>query len=248
MPLRLLIFGSCVSRDILNFDKSQSIELVDYIARSSFASAFSERPVTDTYSNKISSPFQSRLVRADLGKSFPRLTGEVSFDVLLLDFIDERFSLFVFDDGSLCTLSNELRSAGFDQSPDRGRLIRSGTDDFFRLWDEGWRSFVSLAVESGFLERVRVNKVHWATATDDGRNFLPNYPPTFIEGANRFLDRIYTRMSRDLKPEQFLEFRDELIIGASAHRWGISPFHYIDAYYLDALHRLSAIHSDTTGA
>lgn len=54
----VLIFGSCVTRDILNFDEAKAINMVDYFALSSLASAFHEQPVVDSYTEMLHSPFQ----------------------------------------------------------------------------------------------------------------------------------------------------------------------------------------------
>ena len=49
---------------------------------------------------------------------------------------------------------------------------------------------------------------------------------------------MYQALRRYLNDLQFLEFDDETLLANSQHRWGPSPFHYIDDYYRSALRKL----------
>lgn len=236
--MNILIFGSCVSRDILNFDENNDISLASYYARSSFASAFHQDVVMDIYSENITSAFQRRMVQADLSKSFPMDLAKLSFDQILVDLIDERFDLFAFHSGGVCTLSNEFISSGFECRDDLGRRIKSGSEEFFTLWERGWSRFVEILNNLGKLETVRVNRVFWAERTSDGGNFFPHYSDDRVQQANEFLKRLYARMALDIQHAQFLDFDKNIMIGATEHRWGLSPFHYIDDYYRYAMKRL----------
>ena len=91
--MRVLIFGSCVSRDAFDFVTDGSVSIVDYYARSSFASAFHPDPVEDRFSADLASSFQRRQVRRDFSKTFPHAVRTSNFDLLLVDFTDERFQL-----------------------------------------------------------------------------------------------------------------------------------------------------------
>lgn len=234
--LRVLIFGSCVSRDILNYQNGE-IELVDYFARSSFASMFEFVPVKDIYTKNLKSNFQRRTVAADLGKNFSDHINGSSFDLLLLDFIDERFNLFVLENNTICTLSNELLSAGFDPKKESGRIVSSGTDEFFDLWETGWMQFLSIADALQCRQKIRINRVFWAKSTSTGGDF-PTCSRHYILVANQFLQRLYARVEKDLQPWQFIEASPSHCIAAENHRWGLSPFHYVDAYYTEALRKI----------
>lgn len=69
--------------------------------------------------DQILSPFQRRVVGYDMDKSFWQKLESLSFDLLLLDFIDDRFDLMRTKDGGLFTLSNEYVSAA-GQPPGAG--------------------------------------------------------------------------------------------------------------------------------
>lgn len=235
---RILICGSCVSRDILNFDDG-NLFLVDYSARSSFASAFNNEVVDDPYSAKLASPFQQRIVAADFSKQLAELLEKGDYDTLLVDFIDERFDLFRFDDGAVCTLSDELLSAGFLSGGPAGQVVKSGSDEFLTLWMAGWDRFWSRLGELGFRDRLRLNCVFWSSETIDGEGFLPAYSEEQIDAANALLSRLYEYAKKDLADHQVLEYSESLFKGGVEHRWGKSPFHYFDEYYLAALRKLS---------
>jgi len=239
-PTRLLIFGSCVSRDILNYlqDKTQVV-LVEYYARCSLGS-LGARPIEmpSTVEN-ITSKFQRRMVERDIRKDFLNDVTGLHFDLLLIDFIDERLNLYVEPGGRACTLSSELLSSGFCADSVGGAKIYSGSEEFWHLWEAGWEIFLSKLRHLGVLGRVRVNQVFWAIGTKSGGNFAPHFSGRQIDSANKFLDRMYQRARVDLPSEQFLRFDEGLMTGAVAHKWGVSPFHYDDAYYHAAIQQLT---------
>lgn len=235
--MRVLIYGSCVSRDIFNFDSAKKFVIVDYIARSSLASSFGSGPVEDSFSERLASPFQRKLVRCDFEKTFPKNLRGLSFDIFLFDLIDERFSLFHFDDGRLCTISSELASAGFKGSSMTGNVVASGTDSFFSLWEAGWQVFVAELRSMGCLSKLRINKVFWSSHKEDGTLFEVGADE--VRKRNAFLDVLYARIALDVPSEQFYSYSGASMVGAVEHKWGPSPFHYVDAYYLDALGHLN---------
>jgi Family of unknown function (DUF6270) len=238
---RLLIFGSCVSRDILNYqqDKTQLV-VVDYYARSSIAS-LGARPIEipPTVQN-IRSKFQRRMVERDIRKDFLNDLAGLQFDILLLDLIDERFNLYIDPGGRVCTLSSELLSTGFPGDSTGGSRVHSGSEEFWRLWEAGWLVFVNKLRGLGVLNRLLVNQVFWGSRTENGGNFEPHFSSKHIDSANQFLNRMYQRISADIPPEQILRFDHRLMTGSIAHTWGISPFHYVDAYYHSAIQQLVA--------
>ena len=237
-PIKVLIIGSCVSRDIFNYDKEQHFELTSYFARSSFASAFSTIPTVDRYSANLTSRFQAAIVKADLEKTAQSTLSGTQFDVLLVDLIDERFKLFSDPDGSVFTVSNELCKAGFDPEKVPGELIKSGTNEHFALWEAGWEKFVGLMKSAGALPKVIGNRTAWSAQTKTGKEFGSGFSLARINAANAYLERLYERMSRDLQASQFVQPPADTIFGDEDHQWGLSPFHYVDEYYKFFLQRL----------
>lgn len=242
VPVRVLIFGSCVSRDILDYQaaENRSLKLVDYFARSSMASLAAipfEIPLPACLNN-IKSAFQLRMVQRDMRKTFFEDLKTAEFDILLLDFIDERFNLWLDSLGTACTLSSELVQTGFLTQHSTGREIASGSDEFWSLWETGWSIFVKNLVALGLIERLRINKVFWSSSTKQGQEFGGFYSQSRIVTANKLLERMYHRIESDIQKWQLLTFEQKHLQAADAHKWGISPFHYCDEYYAEAIRQL----------
>jgi hypothetical protein len=56
----------------------------------------------------------------------------------------------------------------------------------------------------GALDRLIINQVFWASRTEKGDDFWPDYSSKKIDSANQCLDRMYQRISVDIPSEQFL--------------------------------------------
>lgn len=234
--MKLLIVGSCVSRDVFSFNENHQVEIVKYVARTSLASAFAKKGLQNFDLSAIGSSFQREMVSIDLGKKLESILRSLEYDYIILDFIDERFNIYLDDDGvGICTLSNEILSSGWTVPPER--VIRSASDDFFKYWEAGWSHLVGLLSELGVLHRLILNKVYWAKTLVGGDPF-PRHSDMEIENANNFLDRIYNRALQDLRPAQVVEYSPEMLLGDKNHKWGASPFHYIENLYAETYRAL----------
>lgn len=229
---KILIFGSCVSRDIFNLENN--FHIVNYFARSSFASIFQTPFSHPEVTESLESKFQEKIVKSDMKKSIFSDLKNNNFDILVLDFIDERFNLYSLDN-TICTLSNEAVSTGLlEKYPDH-KIIKSVSKEFFDMWEEGWGKFIELMKKNGQLDKVLLNKVYWAEETVSGHNFEPTYSKNKIREMNNFLNRLYTIAERSIPPENIMKFSEKIMIGADEHQWGLSPFHYVSNYYEKAL-------------
>jgi hypothetical protein len=178
------------------------------------------------------------MVERDIKKDFLNDLARLQFDVFLIDLIDERFNLYLEPEGKICTLSSELLSVGFPKDSNRGSKICSGSEEFWHLWEAGWSTLLSQLRHFGVLDRLRVNQVFWSSRTENGGNFEPDYSDRQVDLANQSLERMYRHISADIPSRQFLRFNYGLMTGSITHKWGISPFHYIDAYYHAAIQQL----------
>lgn len=236
-PIRLMIIGSCVSRDAVEVAAPGSVELAGYYARSSFASLTAAPAVDQGTLERIASPFQRRMVRADMDKSVWGTIAANDYDILLVDFIDERFNLLRRPEGGLVTLSNEYLSA----NPSReGQTIRSQSMEHLQLWERGIRRLIDAMQAQGTLGKLRINKAFWAipknvdTVSDEAKK---------VQAANQFLRNCYAMLATLLPEEAFITYEDSVMQADPAHKWGIAPFHYIPAFYratIDALQRARA--------
>lgn len=148
--MKVFILGSCVTRDVFNYDHNSLFEVENYIARSSIGSIFSHAPFEDTYSHLLASPFQRRMVNADIEKTARHLIAHATPDLFILDLIDERFNLIQSKkNGGICTISAELRLKLNEEEKkgktfDEYRTITSGTEEFIEIWQAGWNSLADI--------------------------------------------------------------------------------------------------------
>ncbi|MCL2736345.1 MAG: DUF6270 domain-containing protein [Propionibacteriaceae bacterium] len=230
-PLNILIFGSCVSRDPLAIAPESCLHLVEYIARSSLISAFAAEPWPHSEEDlqAISSPFRRRMVQWDLGNTeLRRQIEEHTFDILLMDLVDERFAVQETSPGVYVTLSNEFVEAKIELSG--GPALAPWTEERFALWTSAWSEFVSVLGQSQQLHRLRINEVYWSSEFSDG-----TYAPSGgVSHINACLQDMYDHMRHDIPEEQFYRFTtDELKLDKN-HQWGIASYHFGRPYW-DAL-------------
>lgn len=232
---RVFVVGSCVTRDAFEMDASTEMKLVGYFARTSLASAFRRKKFVGVDTSTITSAFQRRMVEQDLDKTLESALRQVDFDLLVFDPIDERFNLAQLNDGSIATVSNEFLLAADAPAYE---TIRSGTEDFLRLWAAGWCRLLAILDSLGARSRLRVNRAFWADGCADGKEFVGSYSRSGIDRANTFLSLLYSIMEQDLEDWQFVRYPPELFVGDPGHKWGASPFHYIDPFYRHFLSEL----------
>lgn len=252
-PQRILILGSCVSRDIFNADHEHRFVVADYFARSSIASvAAIPSPALGIDYERIASAFQRRTVQRDVSKVF--LSSAVrtgDFDAILIDLIDERFDLYEVAPGALITLSSELQLSEFVTAADRAgsNWIASGSERHRELWRGGLEKLFSEIARLGLSERVIVNKVFWADSLEDGSP-LPKHDTNSTNAANELLAWMYSEIAKFVPASQWMTFSPSVLKASPAHRWGIAPFHYSDSYYRTALEKLERLTNDfaRTGA
>lgn len=132
------IWGSCVSRDTLEFMPDFAVGT--YVARQSAIVALA--PATDLTAplDKLESDFQRRMLAGDMASDAGARLEEKSAVCVLVDLVDERRGVWQFPNGTYLTNSVEAFWTGIDQwGPDVGaRLIEFGTNEHFELWRQGF--------------------------------------------------------------------------------------------------------------
>lgn len=229
MPFRVFILGSCVSRDVFECTPN-SFEVVGYLARTSLASiGRASVAVSDVRGSveKLGSPFQKRMAINDLDKTTLSTIARTPHDILLLDFIDERFSL-VETEGTFYSLSGELQKTGLDVSI--CSLIEPQSEEFLALWIEGLERLLSSVDKA----KVVLNRIYWAEHFPDGKDASSL---GWIRRSNSQLQRLYDAVEKRCGLAS-IEYPAEVVIADPQHRWGVAPYHYIAAFYQHALSTL----------
>lgn len=249
MTKNLTIYGSCVSRDIFNLEESQAFKLTDYFARSSMASLCSSPYENEEALERIPSAFRRRMVAYDFSKQI--LTQPKAFqdaDIILIDLIDERFDLAILPSGHIITNSNELAESGLlnDSNVKGFQLIKPGTPERRDLWIQGMHKFLAVLEQHKKLDCLIINKVYWASRFENASNTNFPVPLATIEKANQELEWMYKALEKKLGKHQFLYFPPQLLTSDEDHHWGVSPFHYCEQYYKEALAQLNLITSENS--
>ncbi|WP_152969939.1 DUF6270 domain-containing protein [Arthrobacter sp. Edens01] len=217
---RVFVYGSCVSRDA--FGDFDGLELADYVSRSAMGSAFSRPPGSIPSIDIMRNPssFQRRMVKYDLEKSLTNRLKEEAFDLLLLDFIDERLPL-VRVNGTYITYSPEVQRCGF--APQQDSVVTAGSEDYFALFERGFEALLEIVDPT----KICVSRAYWAEGDDRGN---PLEEARLVDLNNRILDRLYD-IAGTFDGIRFISYEKEHIVGDSGHKWGTSPFHYVADFY-----------------
>ena len=236
--MRIFIFGSCVCRDALEF-LNDDFKLVKYIARTSLAAQFSEPLVLPEVLNNLTSKFQKNVMSVDMEKSLLKDVASNDFDVLLIDFIDERFGIAEFEGGERLTLCSEFLSARPSD------LVYSEINRFesrkFEFWKIGFSKLIREIRLKSSSPLIVINKVYFAkTAGNSIATAVPSHQYNYLEliKNNCYLDQMYNFIHENFPEVVFIDYDKRYLVANLSHKWGVAPFHYIDELYHETCLRL----------
>lgn len=236
MSNRVFILGSCVSRDPFELPYERKPEIVKYVARTSLASqvigAFSDEGAI----HEIESNFQRNMVLGDMEKTLLRDLEELTFEALVVDFIDDRFPI-LFSGAGGATLSSEYieaRAKAGAAELNWEEVVSAKSHLKMQWWEQGFANLVALAERKRPKIPIIVNRVYWADRTING-DALPSWTGNARE-ENDYLDSLYDRCSK-AGAVRFIEYHQEFLADPS-HVWGLSPFHYTLDIYQTFLEKL----------
>ena len=213
----VFVQGSCVSRDLFEFDK---LSLAGYRARSSFASISSPPiPYAESDLKQNPSDFQRRMVQGDLEKTDSKLATSAPGNIVMIDLIDERLPVYKCDSG-IYTLSPEFQQTAIKLG---GETVDPYSEQYFDLFESGWANFAAQINNKIIL----VNRVYWATHSEDGTE-LPDQ--STIEKQNQKLERLYATIQKTSPTAHSLDYKPSDFVAATDHKWGRSPFHYAHSF------------------
>lgn len=242
MTPRIAILGSCITRDLWPI-RGGGAEHLLYISRTSFPSLFS-RPVggvvpADAPPGDLHQHEHGALV-ADLRKTALARLVAYRPTHLIFDFIDERFDI-VATDGALANYSGEMVRSGYMAQPGLavGRRVSRLSAACERLWLDGVGEFAAMVRATPLSEAVLIHhEARWADEqrTPEGQ-VLPILDVEIVGGQgveiadyNTLLERQEAAF-RAVMPAMQRVDAGAFRLADSAHRWGLSPFHYVPEYY-----------------
>ncbi|MGP9639907.1 DUF6270 domain-containing protein [Halomonas sp. AOP42-A1-14] len=244
--MKVAVFGGCCSADVFYLDvgKKLSLEMVGYYARSSLVSAFSEPPVFGQKLdfNVVSSSFQRKMLWRDIEKT---LLDDLFFstdsgDCLLMDFLVERLELAEFSSGSLITFSSEAKKLFKNNDVIPKRVIKEMSNEKKELFKSAWNVFFRRCVANGVEGKLVLNKIYLTKSINDGSSFSESQLLR-IDKRNEFLDYIYNVVEEDIRPSRVISYPDDVLIADVKHKWGLSPFHFINKFYEFQAKKLASI-------
>jgi hypothetical protein len=251
MP-RIAIVGSCITRDLWPV-RGQALADVLYVSRTSLPSLFSPavrgfkpapRPPGDLREH------QHRALAADIEKT--ALARVVAFRPthLIFDFIDERFDLLTVG-SALATDSWELEASGYlgQRAFKAARPVPRLSSGCELLWRDAAGEFAALVRATPLRGAVLIlHSARWAgrsrapggrSRAMEGIEILPGRPAE-IARHNALLARYEAHFTSVMPPMARVEAPQHRIAD-EAHHWGLSPFHYVAAYYEEIWRQLAAL-------
>lgn len=243
---RISIFGSCVSRDILEYDKLEQLELKTYVARQSVFSAISTPININEATINLSSQFQKRMLLTDLRKTtFTELENDGS-EYLLIDLIDERFAIAEYEK-SLCTVSSVFSRGVADVLENikiKPKIIKNGKLFLDNIAaDNMIKDFCKRVSKIYAHDHIILHKalmVDTYIASDGNiRKFSDNHLKN-NKKINAILNYIYLCIEQNLPGIHII---DEMYDthACENNKWGLAPMHYEEKYYYIVLNKLLKI-------
>ncbi len=241
VSLDLLIYGSCVSRDMLEEVHPPNVELRHYIARQSWCSIGYEANDERFRDVKLSSAFEERNYTGDLaGDAFKRismLAKKYPELVLILDLTDERGGFYRSDDGAVITRTFDSPAVELvkrDSTP--WKLIPFGSMWHLLAFAEAAQTLQENLRELGIFERTVVVQNRWARTSEQGEPTPRSF--AYPAGKANTAYREYFDLLRELG-WTIAAPRIDQPLADTEHKWGFAPFHYTREYYhavWDAIH------------
>lgn len=231
--IRIIILGSCVTRDIFRIERN-GVNIVDYFARTSIKSLISPPIEIDQDEIVLSSAFQKRMVLRDFSKDFWNVVGKSPYDLLLIDFIDERFNVYSYKN-SIITKTNELVQSEFPAHHDKELIEKQRKDVSTIEMTDDISRFVMRLSEIVPPSNVILIKAFWAEKyldKDGNLRFFDKSTKFSLENirvANSKLNEYYRQFVKSNPNCHIIETNAP--VADINHVWGLSPFHYQENWY-----------------
>lgn len=234
MNIKVAILGSCVTRDAFGYMDNVDIDF--YLARNSLVSIYSGPWVFSASEDELQvegkGAFENRMLRHDLRKEAPAIIREGGSLPLVVDFIDERFDLWL-KGGSVITRSNLLQLTVYGRALDGARLLRRRDPEAMRLWQAAARRFLSDVCDRPLI----LHRALWAEHyRNDETGEILRFEKHDLEQValhNSLLNAYYDFIEANHPDVRTVIPAPELVYSDFAHRWGRDFFHFSEDYYRD---------------
>lgn len=231
--IRVAIIGSCVTRDLFEFQSKllSEFEICFYAARSSIVSTLAP-PCTDVRMKISSDTFESRVALIDFEKSLWIKLRDSRPDIILVDLIDERIGLISYG-GSWLTASGPIIKS-LERLDIKFEIHRPWSQQVTRLRSWAAKRFIENVVN--ICPNILIHSAMWATEYIDKfgliREFDTSETKTLINLNNQIIENTLREFDESLAPIDYIGgFETNCMRAGGDHKWSFSPFHYDSKYY-----------------
>lgn len=250
--MKVAILGSCVSRDLFGFaiPQLQGIEIPVYISRATAISLMAEPIPKTMLPADLSLPthhFEGRRFIHDLKKEQFNILTENSWDVLLVDFIDEIYATYTCGSQAI-TYSNDSRPLIESWlSGGTGQLLRPPA---LEAYQHSLKPMSQLGKRLREISGDKLIVLHRATLATHHltKNQVIPYEGQVlkrIELLNLYLEGLYDVFLESAQAHPLTPIDRATHIAGGNHKWDKSPFHYDEKYYFDIGKQFSELLSYT---
>lgn len=247
-PIDLLIWGSCVSRDTLEFFPADTVNLRRYVARQSLISA--NKPVQNPEALALDFPsrFQKSMYRDDLdGTAVDRIAAEAKQrrnPFLVMDLLDERGGILEAPDGGIITSEPDALGHGVLEvtGPEWQRHLFPSLNYIVKL-AEALPVIKEQLEDAGIWDRTYLLPARWAEVDDAG---AATHTSLFesVAVANEHYQDLYKMFAE--AGWKFVPLDSVVPVAKVDHKWGLAPFHYTDSYYQKIAAEILALSASAT--
>lgn len=236
------IFGSCVSRDLFEYDAAKELHCKEYIARQSLLSLF-EQPIEleEEELFAVKSNFQKKVLLNDFNKKTLERFEQSKSDFFLVDFIDERFNLIKLKKSYL-TYSSELMVSHYLDGKKYKVIDKKNWGK--RKLERNVRPLVErFAWNIQKIYKAENIVIHKARMLNEyiGRDGITHpFSQEYIEDnrrVNYILDNMYIWLERCLDNPKVIDV-SKSYRADEKHKWGLAVMHYQPEYYDEVIETL----------
>ena len=231
------IFGSCVTRDFLFYNRRNQPQIIvaKYISRSSMISCIS-KPVKIPEYISLDNTWKVQNVKADFEKTIWKSFSKSESDVLLIDLIDERFKLAKKND-SYVTISSDAVKIGALSQDDEGLVDYYEENGELKIDGRSVADlvihFINKLTSCTHYKKIILHETYlsdfYLNKNSEVRKFDNNIVSLNATINNR-LELLYSLFKRYVPNIDVISCSDYRI-AAEDNKWGLAPMHYIPEYY-----------------
>lgn len=240
---KLNIFGSCVTRDIMEYDYRKVFCINEYIARQSIISSLSVPVEFDENDIKLDSTFQTKQLESDLKKNALARLENSDAEYLIIDLIEERFKIGKVAN-SYITFSNELWQSDIFKNMNLKiyEKKKRGQRIYFRYKDIQIyvNKFFDCLLKKYSQNRIIIHEVYLSDYFIDKtgeKKIFPNNYVIYNHKINSILAYMYGCTKKRIPYANVLSISSKYIADEK-HKWGLAPMHFQEEYYKEAMNWL----------